>query len=214
MQPWLRIVGIAILIAGTFVGASRNDRAKSQEAQRPAFSIPANVAPHPPVAQPIPFSHKLHVGMNLPCSTCHVNRDLSNDMSLPPAATCMSCHAVVDKDQADIKKLAEFAASRQAIPWARVYPLTPGIHYSHEPHLRAGVQCTTCHGPIPDEPALSEVTALTSMATCISCHQARQAKTECVTCHMWPNNDPNILGKWSVPAGLPFGAQTAGSTPR
>jgi hypothetical protein len=214
MKPWLRIAGIALLVPAAFVGAIRNDGAKSQEVERSPLTIPANVAPHPPIVQPIPFSHKLHVGMGLPCTTCHVNPQISNDMSLPPAATCMTCHAEVDKDQAAIKKLAEFATSGQAIPWARVYPLTAGIRYSHGPHLRAGVQCTTCHGPVPDEPALSEVTALTSMATCISCHRTRQAKAECVTCHLWPNNDPSILGKWSVPAALPFGGETAGSTPQ
>jgi Cytochrome c7 and related cytochrome c/Class III cytochrome C family len=210
MKPWLGIVGIVGLVLATFVAAIRNDRAKSQEAQRPVFAVPANVAPHPPVTQPIPFSHKLHVGMGLPCTTCHVNPQISNDMSLPPAATCMTCHAVIAKDQPDIKKLTELATSGKPIPWARIYPLLPGIQYSHAPHLHAQLQCTNCHGPVPDQVAMSELTALTSMATCISCHQASQAKAECVTCHSWPTNDPNVLGKWSVPVGDPF---TAGSRP-
>jgi hypothetical protein len=215
MKPWLGIVGIAVFVPAAFVAAIRSDRAKSQEAQRPAFTVPTNVAPHPPIAQPIPFSHKLHVGMGLPCTTCHVNPQISNDMSLAPAATCMTCHAEVDKDQTDIKKLAEFAASRKPIPWVRIYPLLPGIQYSHAPHLHAQVQCTNCHGPVPDQVVMSELTALTSMATCISCHQASQAKAECVTCHSWPSNDPDVLGKWSVPETLPFDTgRTAGSSAR
>jgi cytochrome c7-like protein/class III cytochrome C family protein len=204
MKPWLQIIGIALFVPAVFVGAIPNDGAKSQEAQRSALTIPANVAPHPPIVQPIPFSHKLHVGMGLPCTNCHVNPQIGNDMSLPPVATCMTCHAEVGKDQADIKKLAEFAASGEAIPWARVYPLTAGIRYSHGPHIRAGVQCTTCHGPVPDEDALSEVTALRSMATCISCHQAQHAKADCVTCHAWPRQNPVGLKNESRSHALPL----------
>jgi hypothetical protein len=204
MKPWLGIAAIAVLVPAAFVAALRTDRAQSQAAQPPPVTIPSNVAPHPPIDQPVPFSHQLHVGMGLDCKTCHVNPQLSADMSLPPPATCMTCHGEIAKDRSDIKKLAEYAASGKPVPWVRIYPLLPGIQYSHAPHLRAGLQCTTCHGPVPDQVAMSEMTALTSMATCISCHQALQVNAECVTCHSWPSNDPNALGKWPVPAGLPF----------
>jgi Cytochrome c7 and related cytochrome c/Class III cytochrome C family len=215
MKPWPGVVGIALLVPAVFVAAIRSDQAKSQAAQSPKFTVPANVAPHPPIAQPIPFSHKLHVGMGVPCETCHVNPQISSDMSLPPAETCMACHAEIAKDRPDIKKLAEFAASGKPIPWARVYPLLPGIQYSHAPHLHAQLECTNCHGPVPDQVAMSELTTLRSMATCIACHQASQAKAECVTCHSWPSNNPDLLGKWSVPAPLPLDtAPSAASSPR
>jgi Cytochrome c7 and related cytochrome c len=215
MKPWLEIVGIVILAHAAFVPAIRSDQAKSQEIQPPKFTVPANVAPHPPIAQPIPFSHKLHVGMGVPCATCHVNPQISSDMSLPPAATCMACHAEIAKDNPDIKRLAEFAASGKPILWVRIYLLLPGIQYTHAPHLHAQLQCTNCHGPVPDQVAMSELTALTSMATCISCHQATQAKAECGTCHSWPGNNPDVLGNWSVPAPLPFDTvPTAASSPR
>jgi hypothetical protein len=215
MKPRLEYVGIVMLAHVAFVPVVGSDRANSQEAQPPKFTVPANVAPHPPIAQPIPFSHKLHVGMGVPCATCHVNPQISSDMSLPSAATCMTCHAEVAKDKPDIKRLTEFAASGKPVPWIRVYPLLPGIQYSHAPHLHAQLQCTNCHGPVPDQVAMSELTALTSMVTCISCHQASQAKVECVTCHSWPSNDPDVLGKWSVPVPLPLDtASTAASSPR
>jgi hypothetical protein len=185
---------------------ARNDSDKSQQsASQVAFTVPANVAPHPPPEQPIAFSHKLHVGFGLQCTHCHENPARSNNISLPPVKTCMACHVAIDKEKADIEKLAGYAASGPTIPWTRVYPLTAGIHFSHEPHLKAAVQCTNCHGPVGDQPAMSELTAITSMATCISCHQAAKAPTGCETCHGWPNNDPNVLGLWSVPAPLPFG---------
>jgi mono/diheme cytochrome c family protein len=171
-----------------------------QAAARP---IAANLAPHLPLAQPIPFSHQTHVGLGLECRNCHINREISSDMSLPPAASCMACHATVDKDHPAIKKVAEFAASGQPVPWARVYPLLSGVQFSHEPHLHAGVRCVTCHGPVADMPALSELTAVTSMATCISCHQTQKVGAECETCHAWPAQSAH-LGSWPFPASLPF----------
>jgi hypothetical protein len=185
---------------------AHNDSYKSQQpASQMAFTVPANIAPHPPPEQPIAFSHKLHVGFGLQCTRCHENPAGSNSISLPPAKTCMTCHVAVDKDKPNIKKLAGYAASGQTVPWTRVYPLTAGIHFNHGPHLKAGVQCTNCHGPVGDQQAMSELTAITSMATCISCHQAAKAPTGCETCHGWPTDDPNVLGRWSVPAPLPFG---------
>jgi hypothetical protein len=65
------------------------------------------------------------------------------------------------------------------------------VQFNHQPHLRAGVKCTTCHGAVSDEPVLSEMTAVTSMATCISCHQAQHVKADCATCHAWPNGNPD-----------------------
>ena len=171
--------------------------------QAAAPVIAANLAPHSPLAQPIPFSHQTHVGLGLECNNCHINPEFSSDMSLPPAASCMSCHAAVDKDHPAIKKLAEFAASSQPVPWARVYPLLSGVEFNHGPHLRAGMQCVTCHGPVADEPALSELTAVTSMATCISCHQTQKVSAECETCHAWPAQSAH-LGTWHFPTSLPF----------
>jgi mono/diheme cytochrome c family protein len=174
--------------------------------------IAANLAPHPALAQPIPFNHQTHVGLGLECSNCHINHEMSNDMSLPPVATCMTCHAAVDKDHSAIKELAEFAASGRPVPWERVYPLLAGVQFSHEPHLRAGVQCVTCHGPVADEPALSELTAVTSMATCISCHQTQKVSAECETCHAWPAQSAH-LGSWHFPASLPFPESPAWNRP-
>jgi hypothetical protein len=222
MKRWFGVLGSVLLIlylapgqansqstapapaAGTMTARNLSDTSYQPTSQA-ALTVPANVAPHPSPEQPIAFSHKLHVGFGLQCTHCHENPAGSNHISLPPIKTCMSCHVAVDKDKPDIKKLAGYAASRQAVPWVRIYPLTAGIHFNHEPHLKARIQCTNCHGPVGDQPAMSELTAITSMATCISCHQAAKARKGCETCHGWPTDDPNVLGRWPVPAPLPFG---------
>jgi hypothetical protein len=224
MKGWFGLVGGAILILSLAYPATdqadgqgttpipaggtttaRNDPNKTQQPpSQVAFTVPSNVALHPPPEQPIAFSHKLHVGFGLQCTHCHENPAGSNHISLPPVKTCMTCHVAVDKDKPNIQRLAGYAASGQAVPWARIYPLTAGIHFNHEPHLKAGVPCTNCHGPVGDQTAMSELTAITSMATCISCHQAFKAPKGCETCHGWPIDDPSVLGRWSLPAPLPF----------
>jgi mono/diheme cytochrome c family protein len=180
-------------------------------AQLPApEAIPVNVAPHPEMEQPIPFSHRGHVVLGLQCSNCHASSANRGEMTLPAAATCMGCHAAVATDRPPIKKLAALAASDQPIQWARIYPLLAGVRFSHEPHLRSGVQCATCHGPVGDQTALSEMTSLTSMATCISCHQTRHVNTACATCHAWPQ--PANIAISNRRVELPFpgnGAATA-----
>jgi mono/diheme cytochrome c family protein len=168
------------------------------------LSIPANVGPHPPIGQPVPFSHKLHVGLLLECSDCHVNVQLSPDMSLPSPSTCMNCHAAVDKDRPEIKRLAQMAAPGDVISWARVYPMTVGIRFAHGMHLLAGAQCVSCHGRVAEASGLSEQTAVTSMASCISCHREQGAPTRCSVCHGWPSDDPQVLGTWPLPAPVPF----------
>lgn len=175
------------------------------EARTTHMAVPANVAAHPAIAQPIPFSHKMHIGVGLLCTTCHVNPVQGRDMTLPPSATCMQCHAAVDRSRPDIQRLAGLAGSGQPIPWSRVYPLLAGIRFDHGPHLRAGVQCVTCHGKVAEQDALSEVTAVTSMAVCISCHRTQRAPTACSVCHGWPTDDPEVLGRLNIPLAVPFG---------
>jgi mono/diheme cytochrome c family protein len=164
-------------------------------------AIPANVAPHPELEQPIPFSHPAHVAMGLECRNCHTGN--RGEMALPVAATCMGCHSAVATDRPSIKKLAAWAASGQPIQWARIYPLLSGVQFDHEPHLRSGVQCATCHGPVAEQRTMSESTSLTSMATCISCHESRRATTSCSACHAWPSQ-PGSAAMANRPVDLPF----------
>jgi hypothetical protein len=157
-------------------------------AQAPKQQVPSNVAPHPAPAQPIPYTHKTHLALELKCQACHVNPDPGNLMTFPATTKCMQCHVDVAKDRAPIQKLAGYAKSGEPIPWVRVYRLTPGVNWSHRRHLQAGVQCATCHGQVAQLDAMSETTAITSMATCISCHEANRAPTVCKTCHSWPSS--------------------------
>lgn len=151
--------------------------------------VPDNIAGSVAPAQPLPYSHKTHISRGLQCRQCHTNPDPGGQMTFPPVATCMGCHNSVAKDRPAIVKLTEMSQSGQPIPWVRVYQVTPGVIWSHRRHLQAGMQCVMCHGQVGQLDAMAQTTAVTSMASCISCHQGHKANTECQTCHAWPRNE-------------------------
>jgi hypothetical protein len=160
--------------------------ARAQPPVPTASAVQANLAPHPAPEQPLPYSHKTHVGMGLPCQLCHTNPAPGKQMTFPATSTCMKCHTTLVTDRPAIKKLAEYAYSKQPIPWVRVYKVLPGVTWTHRRHLDAGVRCETCHGAVGDLDAMSETTAVTGMASCVSCHQARGVSAACSVCHAWP----------------------------
>jgi Cytochrome c7 and related cytochrome c len=187
-----RLFDIFAMIAAAFVLLAVG----AAQAQPPApavSAVQANLAPHPAPEQPLPYSHKTHVGMGLPCQLCHTNPAPGKQMTFPATSTCMKCHATLVTDRPAIKKLAEFAQSKQPIPWVRVYKVLPGVTWTHRKHLEAGVKCETCHGAVGSLDAMSETTAVTGMASCVSCHQARSVSAACSVCHAWPANSFNAF---------------------
>ena len=150
--------------------------------------VPDNPMEHAPPVQPIPYSHKTHLALGLPCATCHTNPAPGILMAFPPTTTCMSCHISIAKDKPAIQKLASFSKSRQPIPWVRVYNVLPGVTWTHRKHLDAGIKCEMCHGQVARMEKMSEATSVTTMAVCLNCHKAHDAPTVCQTCHQWPAN--------------------------
>jgi hypothetical protein len=148
--------------------------------------VPANRAPHPAPEQPLPFSHKTHIDKGAQCQLCHTNPAPGKLMTFPATATCMSCHATIATDRPAIKKLAEYVKANQPIPWVRVYAVLPGVTWTHRKHLQADAQCETCHGAVAESQSMAQTTAVTGMASCVSCHEARNASAACSVCHAWP----------------------------
>jgi hypothetical protein len=139
--------------------------------------------PPPPLEQPIPYSHKKHVGeLKLKCNMCHPNRDPGETMGIPQAATCMQCHSSVKTDSPTIQKLTEFAKSNRTIPWQRVYQIPSYVFFSHKEHLATGATCETCHGKVPEREQLFRETDI-SMGGCMTCHRVKNAKLDCSYCH-------------------------------
>ncbi len=151
-------------------------------------AVPDNIAPHRTPAQPLPFSHKTHLASGMICQICHVNPDPGTQMTFPATQLCMTCHSTIAIDKPAVMTVRDFSVVEMEIPWVRVYAITPGVTWTHRPHLDAGTQCETCHGDMSQSDIVAESKAILSMASCISCHQAHESPAECVTCHAWPTD--------------------------
>jgi hypothetical protein len=173
----LAVATVALLIVGARSGAQQAAVTATKS------MVPDNPSEPKPPLQPIPYSHKTHLAFGLACKECHTNPAPGNLMTFPETGKCMECHETIAKDKPAVQKLAQYARERKAIPWVRVYTVLPGVSWTHRAHLNAGVKCETCHGQVAQMEAMFESTSVTTMYSCLSCHEINHAKTGCETCH-------------------------------
>jgi len=121
--------------------------------------------------QVVPFSHQHHVaGLGLDCRYCHNTVEHAAVAALPPAATCMNCHATIQNDSPSLALVRESYATGVAIPWVRVHMLPDYAFFDHSVHLAAGVGCASCHGRIDTMEVVRQQEPL-SMSWCLDCHR-------------------------------------------
>ena len=97
--------------------------------------------------QPIAFPHYTHVTVNgMQCEYCHQAARKSIHGGVPSTQTCMNCHTYVAKDKPAVKALVAYWEKGEPIPWKKVHDAPDFVHFSHKRHVRAGVDCTECHG--------------------------------------------------------------------
>lgn len=134
--------------------------------------------------QPIPFSHKVHAGVNkIPCLYCHSSAERSRHATVPAGNVCMNCHIVVATDKPNIQKLTSLYQSEQVVPWVRVHRLPDHVYFPHKWHVAKGIACQQCHGAVETMDVVKQVQPL-KMGWCISCHRQNKATQECSACHM------------------------------
>ena len=122
--------------------------------------------------QPIPFSHPLHVnGLHLDCLYCHAGAERSSYAGLPPTAACVPCHRDATIRSALFAPVRDSLSSGRPIPWRRVTSVPDFVFFNHAVHVRTGVACQTCHGPIESMPQVYQAAPLT-MEWCLQCHRA------------------------------------------
>jgi len=161
-----------------------------------------------PSTQPIAFPHNTHVQTyKMDCQYCHTEARRSEYAGIPSVERCIGCHKITAADRPEIKKLAEYAARREPIPWQRVYKMPEFTYFPHKSHVRAGVTCQTCHGPVETMTTVGANTGPRlvndllnvagfrtaapplTMGWCIDCHREQnatrgaKAPLDCVTCH-------------------------------
>jgi hypothetical protein len=152
-----------------------------------SFDVPIGMTRGP--RQPINFSHQLHAGqLGMDCLYCHFGAEKSAIANIPPVSTCMGCHKLAVTDRPEIQKLAGYAARGEPIPWVQVHLLPDHVKFNHKRHIKAGVACETCHGPVKDMAVVYQHSSL-KMGWCVTCHREQQkneqfpASMDCLICH-------------------------------
>jgi Cytochrome c7 and related cytochrome c len=139
----------------------------------------------PAAEQPIPFPHAIHISKGLTCTDyCHESATKGPIAGLTSVKTCMICHDAIANDRPVIQKLADYHKRGVDLSWQRVYGYTAEAHvkFNHAPHIRAGVECSTCHGDVAQQTVAQRVVDM-NMGFCVNCHRTRQVSNDCLTCH-------------------------------
>lgn len=139
--------------------------------------------------QPINFSHQVHAGkLGMDCRYCHYGATRSNFANIPAVSTCMGCHKIAVADRPEIQKLTGYWDRGEQIPWVKVHYVPDHVKFNHKRHVKAGIACQDCHGPVQEMPVVYQYNSL-KMGWCVSCHRERledpkfPASMDCLVCH-------------------------------
>lgn len=200
MAPWL---AVAVLVLSTAACAEWKNPPEQARADRvaarsrwgtssvytPARSSLGEAARmhfglEPEPQQPFAYSHKVHLAQELACTDCHDGVERGPRAGIPGINTCMTCHQAVATDKPLVKSMADMQAKGLDFAWQRVYayPREAHVRFEHAPHIRAKVECSTCHGDMTQQDVARRVVDM-NMAFCVNCHTEKQASNDCLTCH-------------------------------
>ena len=127
-----------------------------------------------PFDQPVPFSHKHHVGDDgIDCRYCHTSVEKSAFAGLPSTETCMTCHSQIFSDAQVLAPVRRSLSTRTPLKWNRVHDLPDFVYFDHSIHIAKGIGCSTCHGRIDQMPITWKVNTL-YMKWCLDCHRQPQ----------------------------------------
>jgi hypothetical protein len=123
------------------------------------------------VVQPIPFSHKHHVGdVGLDCRYCHAAVEEGAYAGMPTSSVCMNCHSQLFVDAPVLALLHDSVDHERALRWNRVTRLPDFVYFNHAIHVTKGIGCVSCHGRVDQMPLTALASPLT-MQWCLDCHR-------------------------------------------
>jgi hypothetical protein len=132
---------------------------------------PAATGQYRTLAQPVPFPHALHVnGFHIDCRYCHAEAERSAMAGLPPTDACVSCHKDVVFQSSAFAAVRESLSTGRPIPWRRVNSVPDFVYFNHAVHVRNGVTCDSCHGPVGAMDTVYQAAPMT-MEWCLQCHR-------------------------------------------
>jgi hypothetical protein len=150
-------------------------------------------------AQPIPFSHKHHVGeLGLDCRYCHTSVEKAASAGMPSTHTCMTCHSQIWQNSPILKPVRESYQKQIPIQWTRVYRLPDYVYFNHSIHVNKGIGCSSCHGRVDQMPITWKHKAF-YMRQCLQCHRNPEkqlrAKSEIFNMNWHAPSDQELLGQ-------------------
>ena len=148
------------------------------------------------VDQPIPFSHKHHVGeLGIDCRYCHTAVEESSYAGIPPSSTCINCHQQIWTGADYLKPIREGYAKDESVVWNKVHNLPHYVYFNHSIHVAKGVGCVECHGQVDEMPLMWQTKTLL-MEWCIDCHRYP-------TSHLRPREEVTNM-TWEVSEEKPY----------
>ena len=188
------LIGLVVALVGLFVGIFFIQAWWSQPSG--IFDV-AGISDGP--EQPIAFPHTVHVqDAGLDCQFCHRTVGTDEAATVPAVEQCLFCHdfgridgsrsSNSDEEQEIAKMVTAFYGSDDGkvlpapIDWMRVHRMPDHVQFIHEPHISAGLTCSTCHGNVSEMEVVKQVRNL-KMRDCVDCHRDLNAPTDCATCH-------------------------------
>jgi hypothetical protein len=122
--------------------------------------------------QPIQFSHQHHVGgIGIDCRYCHTSVEKAASAGIPPTKTCMNCHSQIWSTAPILEPVRASFRNDTNLEWIRVNDLPDFVYFNHQIHVKQGVGCDTCHGPVDKMPLMYQAKSLL-MEWCLECHRA------------------------------------------
>jgi hypothetical protein len=124
--------------------------------------------------QPIEFRHDVHVKLGVQCLYCHPGALRGPSPGLPTQNQCWGCHQQIAKTFTSdrLEVLVEYIERDEPIAWVPVAQVPDFVHFTHRPHVAAGLNCETCHGDMSTM-EIAENQQVLNMGWCLQCHKSR-----------------------------------------
>lgn len=141
-----------------------------------------------------PFSHKLHLSLELQCVTCHTaatGSTKASDNLMPVKAVCLPCHEEV-QIPAPPKTLVAFFSHSQHVKMGNLAPLlAASIDKGNYLQPAGGIRrflntrdaCQACHRGLTESDHVTPA-AMPQMADCLVCHTEIDNPFSCEKCHL------------------------------
>jgi len=145
------------------------------------------------VTHAAPFSHRLHLQMNLTCTGCHTAAATSTRVSdniLPAKSVCLDCHESAAIPAPPAVPISAFSHSLH-LKMGNIAPFIAGAIDHHvylsppgdmRRYLNTNNACEACHRGLRESDSVSPA-LLPKMADCLVCHARIELPWSCEECH-------------------------------